>query len=87
MITVKGKDIDGSEVITEYTNYSVIAWIFDKRCNDNCRIVTYDTENYDDAIQWISKLKKCYGDSVELHNRVDNNVEYIELQKEQILYP
>lgn len=86
MITVKGKDLDGSEVITEYTNYTVMAWLVDKRCNDNCRLITYDTESYDDAIQWVSKLKKCYGDSVLLLNRIDNKEESIELRKDQMLY-
>ena len=71
----------------EYTNYSVIAWVYDKRCNDNCRIKTFDTESYDEALKWISTLKQCYGDSAELINRVTQNNESIELRKDQILFP
>ena len=65
--------------------YTVVAWLVDKRCYDNCRIQTYDTDTKEDAIKWTSKIKKAYGDSVKLIDNSDKGGEdYILLREDQI---
>ena len=54
-----------------YTRYTVMAWIYDRRCLGNCRLTTYDTDDYNDALRWISKIKKAFGDGVKLIDRVN----------------
>ena len=83
MIEVKGKDLDGNEITTQYTRYTVIAWVLDKRYADDCRIETFNTEDLDEAKNWVSKLKKAWGDSVELHDRETGKTEAILLRDDQ----
>ncbi len=64
--------------------YTVIAWLYDKRYNDNCRIQTYDTDTKEDAIKWISKIKKAHGDSVKLIDNESCKEEYLLLRADQI---
>lgn len=42
-------------------NYTVTAWLLDKRCNCNCNLKTYDTDSLEDAMIWINKIKKGVG--------------------------
>lgn len=64
-------------------NYTVTAWLLDKRCNCNCNLKTYDTDSLEDAMIWINKIKKAWGDSVMLYDRLNNKIRYIELRNDQ----
>lgn len=64
-------------------NYTVTAWLFDKRCNDNCNLKSHDTNSLEDAMIWINKIKKAWGDSVILYDNQNNKMKYIELRDDQ----
>lgn len=64
-------------------NYTVTAWLLDKRCNDNCNLKTYDTDFLEDAMTWISKIKKAWGDSVMLYDSLNDKFRYIKLRDDQ----
>lgn len=63
--------------------YMVTAWLVDKRCNDNCRIKVYNTDSLEDAVAWVGKIKKAWGDSVILYDRTEHRETYIELREDQ----
>lgn len=65
------------------TKYTVVAWLFDKRCNDDCNLKSYDFNSLEEASVWIGKIKKAWGDSVMLIDRTSGEVKHIELRKEQ----
>lgn len=66
-----------------YTRYTVMAWLYDKRYNQDCHLTAYDTDDYDDAMKWISRIKKTWGDSVKLINREDNTEKDILVREDQ----
>ena len=63
--------------------YTVMAWLVDKRCNDDCNLKTHNTDSLEDAMAWISKIKKAWGDSVVLIDRTNGEEKYIELRDDQ----
>lgn len=63
--------------------YTVIAWLVDKRCNDNCNLKEYDTDSLEDAIAWVGKIKKAWGDSAVLIDRTSGKERHIELREDQ----
>ena len=63
--------------------YTATAWLVDRRCNDDCNIKTYDTDSLEDAIAWVGKIKKAWGDSAVLIDRERGEERYIELREDQ----
>ena len=68
--------------------YSAIAYLYDKRANEQCRIKTYSSDDYDEIKQWASKIKRAWGDSVKV---IDNQGDpsdkslWISLRDDQIV--
>ncbi len=63
--------------------YTVMAWLVDRRCNDDCNLKAYDTDSMEDAMAWIGKIKKAWGDSVVLIDRTSGEEKHIELREDQ----
>ena len=62
---------------------TVMAWLVDKRCNDDCNLKTYDADSLEDAMVWIGKIRKAWGESVVLIDRTSGEERHIELRDDQ----
>lgn len=60
-----------------------MAWLVDRRCNDDCNLKAYNTDSVEDAMAWTSKIKKAWGDSVVLIDRTSGEEKHIELREDQ----
>ena len=41
--------------------YTMMAWLFDRRCNENCKLTTYKADTRDELLAQMNKIKKSVG--------------------------